>query len=62
MKKWMKTGLIWGGIMFIMMNFIFPFFTKEPITTKKVLISLPIWILAGILFGLSQKKRIEKEA
>lgn len=54
-RKWIVNGLIWGLVMFIVMNFLFPFFTHDLITWKGVLTSLPIWAIGGLGFGFMVK-------
>lgn len=53
MKQWIIHGLIWGVIMYVLMTFIFPFtgIDKNPVTLKKSLIAIPVWLLSGLLFG-----------
>ncbi len=62
MKKWIKTGLSWGLTMFFAMNFIYPFFAKESLVIQKILIAFPFWVIGGLFFGYTQKKRLEKES
>jgi hypothetical protein len=63
-KGWIKVGLIWGGLMFVIMTFIFPFFTDDGIDRKQILINIPVWIIAGLVFGYMMKfyfnKRVAK--
>lgn len=61
MKKWQKVGLIWGLSMFIFMCFVWPLISGEEITLKKILIGIPIWTIAGLLFGYSQRNNLEKK-
>lgn len=61
LKKWQKLGLIWALWMFIIMTFVFPFFSGENITLKKTLIGIPIWFIGGLVFGYSQRKNFEKK-
>ncbi|MDO6676696.1 hypothetical protein MK851_04570 [Tenacibaculum sp. 1B UA] len=61
MKKWVKSGLVWGGTMFLVMTFLFPWYDGKAITVKSSLIGFVIWGIGGILFGLAMKKRVEKE-
>ena len=62
MKKWIKTGLSWGFTMFLIMTIFFPWYDGEEITLKRILVGAVIWGVGGVLFGLSMKKRIEKES
>ncbi len=63
-KCWIKIGLIWGGLMFVIMAFIFPFFTDGGIDRKQILINITVWVIAGLVFGYMMKvysgKRVEK--
>lgn len=54
-KYWITTGLVWGIFMFIIINLIFPFFTGGQIVWKNTLISLPLWIVSGLGFGVIMK-------
>lgn len=58
-KKWIKVGLAWGLWMFVIMSFIFPYFNKEDITIKSILLGLIIWSLAGLVFGYTMKKKFK---
>lgn len=63
MKSWMKFGLIWGVVMFIILNIIFPLVDGEKIIVKKLLLFLPLWLVFGLIFGYisqSRKKNMDK--
>ena len=61
MKSWVKFGLFWGAFMFLMLNILFPLLDDSGITWKKLLISFPVWLAAGVCFGyVSQKKKIDE--
>ncbi|MCR5862922.1 hypothetical protein LRS05_12600 [Flavobacterium sp. J372] len=63
MKSWMKFGLIWGVVMFIILNIIFPLVDGEKIIVKKLLLFLPLWLVFGLIFGYisqSRKKKMDK--
>ncbi|NQX99788.1 MAG: hypothetical protein HRT70_01400 [Flavobacteriaceae bacterium] len=51
----------WGVGMFIIMTIIFPLMNEQPITIKKVLISLPLWMLGGWLFGYAMNRWLHKD-
>jgi hypothetical protein len=62
LKKWQKTGLGWGMSMFVTMTFVWPYFGGDEITLKSVLIGFFFWgLLGSFFFGLSMKRRLEKE-
>lgn len=55
-NSWWKAGLSWGVFMFLFMTIIIPLLQKEEITKEKVMISIPIWTIGGLLFGYTMKK------
>lgn len=61
MKKWVKTGLGWGFTMFLVMVIFFPWYDREEITLKRILVGIFIWGIGGLLFGLSMKSRLEEK-
>jgi hypothetical protein len=50
-KEILRLGLPWGLGMFVIMTIIIPWMNAEPIPLKKILISFPLWMLGGLLFG-----------
>ncbi|TXD49580.1 hypothetical protein [Polaribacter sp. IC063] len=54
-KSWIKTGLSWGGFMFIVISILFPYFENQEITLKNILIGLVLWTIAGLVFGYTMK-------
>lgn len=56
MKKWIKEGIAWGVIMFIMMMIIFPWIEGEEITLKRMLVGAPIWGAGGLFYGFLMSK------
>lgn len=62
MKDWMKFGLFWGIFMVLVLNVLFPLFDGEPIQPMKLLVSIPVWLVFGLIFGyVSRKKGTKKE-
>lgn len=59
MKKWIKTGLVWGGLMFLWTIFSAPLF-GNPITLKNVLIAAPLWTISGLLYGYALHYVLDK--
>ena len=57
---WIKQGLIWGGMMFLIMTLGFPLFSGEEITLKNVILGIIIWTLGGLGFGYSMKRYMGK--
>lgn len=52
---WVKMGISWGFLMYIIMTFVFPWLSGDAIVMKKALIAIPIWIIAGLAFGYTMK-------
>jgi hypothetical protein len=50
-ENWLRSGIIWGMLMFLMLEIVFPLFTGELYTFKKIMYGLLIWGLGGIFFG-----------
>lgn len=60
--SWLKLGLVWGGIMFILMTIINPLIDGEEITLKMILVGIPIWAIGGLGFGYTMKYWMGKRA
>lgn len=62
MKSWVKFGLVWGIFMFLVINVGFPIWDNVALDYQKMLISLPIWIIGGLIFGyVSRRKKTDKQ-
>jgi len=62
MKSWMKFGLFWGLFMAIFINVLFPLMDGTAINPMKLLVSVPVWLVFGLVFGyLSRKKEPKKQ-
>jgi uncharacterized membrane protein len=48
-------GIIWGLAMFICAEIIWPLITNESIVFRSMLLSLPMWIIMGLVFGYLMK-------
>ncbi len=57
-KRGILSGIIWGTLMYVLVTFIFPIvgIDDSPITLRKSLISVPIWLIGGLLFGFMMNK------
>ena len=64
MKKWLRSGLVWGGLLYILTIIAFPLLDGERLTTHKILLGIPLWILVGMsigfLFDKNKKPRKRK--
>lgn len=54
-KAWIKTGLTWGTMMFLIMTVVFPYFIGQKITLRSILAGLIIWTIGGLVFGYTMK-------
>ena len=62
MKSWIKFGLFWGVFMAIFINVLFPLMDGTAINSMKLLVSIPVWVLFGLVFGyVSRKKEPKKQ-
>ncbi len=57
MKKWVRSGLVWGGILYIITMIIFPLIDHEQFTVTKILLGIPLWIVVGLIIGYLLKNR-----
>ncbi|RYJ41717.1 hypothetical protein [Flavobacterium beibuense] len=61
MKKWLRSGLVWGGVLYIIAMIIFPIIDGERLSYHKILLGIPFWIIIGLIIGyLFEKKRHPK--
>ncbi|KAA3623241.1 MAG: hypothetical protein DWQ02_24800 [Bacteroidetes bacterium] len=51
-----KTALFFGGFMYVFMIILFPLMTRDEITTRSLLLGIPIWAIAGVLYAYLMKK------
>ncbi|MGJ8759638.1 hypothetical protein [Polaribacter sp. AHE13PA] len=59
MKNWVKTGLIWGFVMFILLTFVSPYLFNKEITLNRIIINIFLWLILGLLFGYSVRKKLQ---
>jgi predicted ABC-type exoprotein transport system permease subunit len=59
-NNWLKSGLVWGVIMFLLMSVCYPLITDESITVKSFLIGLIVYSVGGITFGFVMKLYFKK--
>ncbi|TRX58433.1 hypothetical protein FNH22_13895 [Fulvivirga sp. M361] len=62
--NWVKMGLGWGVIMFIIMSLFMPVLNGTDHSWTAILINFPIWVVGGLCFGYVMKwwmgKRLKK--
>lgn len=57
MKKWIRSGLVWAGILYIITMIIFPLIDHESLTISKILLGIPLWIAVGLIIGYLLKRK-----
>ena len=57
MKNWIKFGVIWGVFMFLIFNVGFPLYDGDKLDIKRMVISFPVWIIFGLIFGYVSRSR-----
>lgn len=59
-KNWLKSGLLFGLLMFISMKIIFPLIENNEISQKSILIGLPLSLIGGLAWGYMMKRWMNK--
>ena len=49
---WITRGLLWGAVMFICMDVIYPLAVDETLVAHRLWKAAVLWLLIGLLFGL----------
>lgn len=60
-KYWIKTGLTWGAIMFVIMQIAYPLINSEEITLKSIVIGVLLWSIGGLSFGYTMRRINRKD-
>jgi len=61
MKSWVKFGLFWGVFMAVFLNVVFPLMDGTKIVPLKLAVSIPVWIVFGLIFGYVSRKKVKKQ-
>lgn len=62
MKKWVRSGLVWGGILYVFSMVALPLIDGERLSYFKLLLGIPLWIVTGLAVGyLFDKKKKKKK-
>jgi hypothetical protein len=59
-QNWIKTGLVWGALMFLFNTLGFPYFRGENITLEDICVGLILWTIGGLAFGYTMRLFITK--
>lgn len=63
MKKWVRSGLVWGGMLYVIAMVIFPMIDHERFDWQKLLMGIPFWIAIGLIIGyLFERKTKHKKS
>jgi hypothetical protein len=62
MKNWVRSGLVWGGVLYIITMIAFPMLDGERLNTTKIIMGIPLWIVVGLTIGYLLKDRKKSKA
>ncbi len=57
MKKWVRSGLVWAGILYVITMVLFPLVDHESFNWEKLLLGIPLWIVVGLVLGFLFEKK-----
>ncbi|KGO92856.1 hypothetical protein [Flavobacterium subsaxonicum] len=61
MKKWVRSGLVWAGLLYVITMVMFPLIDHERFDLAKILLGIPLWAVVGLIIGyLFDKKKKKK--
>ena len=63
MKRWVRSGLVWGGIFYVVTMILFPLIDHERFNVTKILLGIPLWIVVGLTIGYlfdNKKKKAKR--
>ena len=60
-RNWLKSGLYFGVFMFLCMVIIYPLIRGKEITLEDIMIGIPLWIIGGLVWGLTMKWWMNKK-
>jgi membrane protein DedA with SNARE-associated domain len=61
MKKWVRSGLIWAGILYMITMIVFPLIDHESLDLEKLMLGIPLWAGVGLIIGYLFEKRRKKK-
>lgn len=60
MKKWIKSGLLWSVSLYLITIIIIPLMNNDGLSSYKLLVGIPLWIVTGLAVGyLFDKKKVK---
>ncbi|WP_461637962.1 hypothetical protein [Labilibaculum euxinus] len=60
-KNWLKFGLSWGLLMYIITILIMPLINQAEITQRSLLTGIPLWLIGGLAWGYTMKIWMNKK-
>lgn len=57
MKKWVRSGLVWAGLLYVITMVMFPIFDHEQFDLEKLLLGIPLWAVVGLIIGYLFEKK-----
>ncbi|RZJ55458.1 MAG: hypothetical protein EOO45_29335 [Flavobacterium sp.] len=57
MKRWKRSGLLWGAILYVLTMLFFPFMSGEKFSAVKLILGIPFWIMIGLSLSYLTKDR-----
>jgi len=57
MKKWVRSGLLWGLILYVITMVLVPLIDGEKFKTSKLLLGIPLWVIVGLTIGYLFKRK-----
>ena len=51
MKKWLRSGLLWGGLLYLITMILFPILSGENLSFAKIILGIFLWIVVGLAIG-----------
>ncbi|RZJ74011.1 MAG: hypothetical protein EOO45_09750 [Flavobacterium sp.] len=57
MKRWKRSGLLWGAILYILTMLLIPFMSGEKFSVSKLITGIPFWIVIGLSLSYLTKDR-----
>ncbi|HTO37506.1 MAG TPA: hypothetical protein VL021_03710 [Brumimicrobium sp.] len=54
-KGWIRQGLGWALMMYLVLVIALPYFEGKPYSTKGLLIDAIVWVLLGLSYGYCMK-------
>lgn len=59
MKKWLRSGMVWACIGYIITMILLPLAGHEHFSPVKIILGIPLWIVVGMCLGfvLGNKKK-----